>query len=228
MDAGISGIRADKRLQAAGRDIRKACGVIVSHDHSDHVRCAGIYQRKFGLPLHLTSKTLDASAGQLGKLDDVRCFDAGDMLEFGPLAVETVPTRHDAVDGVAFIIRHKKKRLGILTDLGHVFDGLHEVIHSLDAVFIESNYDPTMLENGPYPYYLQERIRGPGGHISNGESADLLSEAAHGRLQWACLAHLSENNNRPSVALKTHRRMANGTYTLHAAEYRKASRVFEV
>lgn len=228
LDAGISGLQAERRLEAHGRDIRKVTGVIISHDHSDHVRSAGIFQRKFRLPLHITAATLRTAGRQaLGQLDDVRPFEAGSTLEFGRLTVQTIRTPHDAADGVAFIIGNGKGRLGVLTDLGHVFDGLADVLATLDGVFLESNYDPAMLERGPYPEHLKARIRGPHGHLSNGEAATLLARPPN-RLRWACLAHLSEHNNEPAVALKTHREVLGNRLPLFVASRYEASGVFEV
>jgi len=218
-DAGISGIQTERRLALFERDVRRVDAVIISHDHADHVRCAAILQRRYGLPLYGTEATLRAArrgcAG--GALRDVHPFRGGDVLDFGGVRVETFPTPHDAADGVAFVVAHRRRRLGILTDLGHVFDGLDEIVGSLDAVFIESNYDPAMLAGGPYPQFLQERIRGDGGHISNVESAELLRDAGSRRLRWACLAHLSEINNTPACALDTHHRIGGNRRELFAA-----------
>ena len=108
---------------------------------------------------------------------------------------------------MVFVVDDGKHRLGILTDLGHVFSGLADVIASLDAVLLESNYDPDMLANGPYPDWLKERIAGPAGHISNFEAAELLKTAASKRMKWACLGHLSQDNNTPKLALATHRKI---------------------
>ncbi|MFB3892245.1 MAG: MBL fold metallo-hydrolase [Phycisphaerae bacterium] len=218
-DAGISGKQAQLRLASRGVDIRSVEAVIISHDHSDHIRCAGIYQRKFGLPVYATARTLQAArtCSQLGELADVRHFAPGQTLAFGDLAVQTIHTPHDAVEGVAFIIADGRARLGILTDLGHVFDGLADLIASLDAVLLESNYDAEMLRDGPYPPMLKRRIAGPGGHLSNVESARLLRLAAGGRMKWACLAHLSEQNNCPAVAMRTHRSIIRPTLPLAVA-----------
>lgn len=228
-DAGISGRQAELRLAACGRDIRRAAALIVSHDHADHVRCAGIYQRKFGLPIHVTRKTLRAAAFYpLGRMHDVRPFQAGSTLRFGSVTVETIPTAHDGADGVAFVVDDGRRRLGILTDLGHAFDGLDAIVRSLDAVLIESNYDPDMLAGGPYPRFLKERIRGPGGHLSNVEAAELLRAAAGKRMSWACLAHLSEQNNDPDLALRTHRKIVGRRLPLHVASRYHATDVMEV
>jgi phosphoribosyl 1,2-cyclic phosphodiesterase len=206
-DAGISGVQAQRRLAGFGIDIRSVQGVFISHDHRDHIHSAGIFQRKFGLPVYMTPRTLEAAREwiKLGRMTDVRFFEAGDAVEIGAMRIETVPTPHDGADGVAFVAACGGRRLGVLTDLGHVFEGLDGVVRSLDAVFLESNYDLDMLQRGPYPAYLKERIMGPGGHISNEESAHLLSRAGAGRLKWACLAHLSAENNDPKLALATHR-----------------------
>jgi phosphoribosyl 1,2-cyclic phosphodiesterase len=228
-DAGISGIQAQKRLEEHGRDIRDVQALIISHDHSDHARSAGIFNRKYKIPVYMTLPTYqrsDRSTG-LGQIGDLRHFDAGQTLDFGPVTVETIPTPHDAVDGVGFVICAGGRRLGVLTDLGHVFDGLDSVVASLDAVFLESNYDPGMLKNGPYPPFLKNRISGRAGHISNSECAELVS--VHGsRLRWACLSHLSEQNNSPEIALATSRRILGDSVPIHVASRYGVSHIFEI
>lgn len=216
-DAGICGVKAEQRLRSFGREIRKVDALIISHDHADHVSHAGVYQRKFGLPIYITPKTLQKAEGysRLGKLGNVKHFLAGEKIDFGNVSVQTVPTPHDAVDGSAFVISSGGKRLGILTDLGHVFKELVPLVTSLDAVFIESNYDPELLANGPYPAFLKRRIQGPEGHLSNKEAAGLLRVGAN--LKWACLSHLSEKNNTPRLALKTHREILGQGLIFHIA-----------
>lgn len=229
-DAGISGVAAKERLAAHGRDIRSVDAVIISHDHGDHVRCAGIYQRKYGIPLYVTPKTIDRACSRLslGKLKEVRHFRAGDTLRFSGVSVKTIPTPHDGEDGAVFVITANNKRLGIMTDLGHVFEGLEQLVAGLDAAFIESNYDPDMLENGPYPAFLKRRIRSAGGHISNIEAAELLRTAASPRMKWACLAHLSEQNNSPDLALRTHREAGRKGLPVHVASRYGVSELFTV
>ncbi len=217
-DAGICGVRAESRLGAYGREIRDVDALIISHDHADHIRYAGVFQRKYGIPLYVTEATLEAAVRKydLGTLHDVHYFSSGGRIGFGRVSVQTIPTEHDGADGAAFVVSSGRERLGILTDLGHVFEGLGEVISSLDGVFIESNYDPVMLAEGPYPVSLKKRIKGPRGHLSNIEAAELL--AVYGRrLKWACLAHLSEQNNHPELAVRTHRAVANPKYPLYTA-----------
>lgn len=228
LDAGISGIQAEQRLFVHRREIREVRAVLISHDHADHVRCAGVLHRKYKLPVFATEKTRAASDGKLDGITGLSLFRSGETLRLGPLAVETIPTPHDAADGVGFVITDGRSRVGVLTDLGHVFNGLEDVVRSLDGVFIESNYDPDMLRNGPYPVRLQERIRGPHGHISNAESAELLHRCIGPRLKWVCLAHLSAENNRPDLALSTHRDISPSPYRLAVASRHEVSGIFEL
>ncbi len=230
-DAGITGVQAAERLVAHGRDIRKVDAVIISHDHGDHIRHAGVFQRKYGLPIYVTPATLAAASSRctLGKLKDVRHFRSSDNLRFGDVMVQAIPTPHDGADGAAFIVSSGSKRLGIMTDLGHVFKDLIHLVSSVDAVFLESNYDPDMLAAGPYPAYLKQRIKGPRGHLSNIEAADILRRASEAkRLKWACLSHLSEQNNHPDVALKTHRRLGAEDIILYTADRYTVSDIFTV
>lgn len=224
-DAGISGKQAESRLAAHGRAIRDVRGLIISHDHRDHSSGMGVFQRKFGLPIHVSRSTLEVArtSSRLGALHDVRHFQAGSVLRFEHVVVETIPTAHDAADGVCFVVDDGERRVGILSDLGHPFAGLVDVVRSLDAVIIESNYDAVMLRSGAYPKMLKERIQGPGGHLSNDEAASLLRAADCGRLQWACLAHLSAENNHPHVALAAHRQLLGEQLPLVVASRTAAS-----
>ena len=230
-DAGISGSVAEQRLAQHGRDINKVEALFITHDHSDHSRCMGIFHRKFGHSVFVTERTYRAAchSSSLGHIDNVQFFVAGDTISFGDVLVHSIPTPHDSEDGVVFVVEHDDKRVGILTDLGHVFPGLKDVLLSLDAVIIESNYDPEMLECGFYPERLKRRIRGPGGHISNNEAAHLLRDSMFfNRLRWACLCHLSEENNCPNVAVDTHRRILGAKLPIYVAHRDGASDVLEI
>lgn len=226
-DAGISGRQAAGRMRVHGRDIREAQAIIISHDHTDHIRCAGIFQRMFGLPVYMTRSTHHATCCNLGPLREVRYFKAGDRLSFDGVTVHTIPTPHDAADGVAFVIEHDGRRLGIMTDLGHPFSELVRRLPTLDACYLESNYDPHMLEVGPYPPALKQRIRGGAGHLSNFQAAELIHSAGK-RLKWAAIAHLSEENNEPDLALATHRKRVGRTFPLFLASRYEVSEVMEI
>ncbi len=229
-DAGISGKTAERRMAEHGRDIRDVNALIVSHEHHDHISCAGIYHRKFGLPVHVTRATLERRRrwNNLGRMTDINHFRSGDSLSFDGVTVHTIATAHDAVDGVAFVVEFEGKRLGILTDLGHPFPGLQDVIESVDAAYLEANFDSAMLEAGTYPRALKERIRGPGGHLSNDESASLLAACGRRRPRWIAVAHLSEENNRPELAMAAQRKAVGRNYPVFHASRNGCSDLLRV
>ena len=217
VDAGISGKQAQQRLTARGQDIRRADALLLSHDHVDHSSAAGILQRKFGLPIYCTPATLRACQHRLGSIDDVRLFQAGAPFQIGEAVIHPIPTPHDSADGVCFMIEHNGKRLGVLTDLGFAFAELEDILPDLDAAYLETNYDPQMLRDGPYSRDLQARIRGAGGHLANAEAATLLRNFTDRRLTWVALAHLSEHNNTPELALRTVSQIVGRPIALHLA-----------
>lgn len=229
-DAGISGRQAETRLAQHGRDIGQADALFISHDHSDHTSGMGVFSRKFDVPVYITKRTLDAVRRHrdIGKIDRIRLFSAGDSIVFGDVTVHTIPTPHDSVDGVAFVVENHESRVGILTDLGHAFEGLRDVLRSLDAVVIESNYCDEMLESGAYPEHLKQRIRGRGGHLSNRDSAQLIKECGSSRLKWACLCHLSEDNNRPERAREIHSSVLGPDFPIHIARRDGVSEIMEI
>lgn len=227
-DAGITGAMAQRRMVVHNRDIRDVDALIISHDHADHTRYAGVYQRKFGLPLYITEATQRSVRYSLGNLTDVRHFQSGDTLRFGPVHVHTIRTPHDAVDGVAFVIECEGKRLGILTDLGHPFSTLRDVLESVDAAYLESNYDPHMLRTGGYPPQLQARISGDGGHISNDEAATLLKACGRNRPDWIAVAHISYDNNTPELAIGTQRLALGHDYPVFLASRFQSSQMLSV
>lgn len=227
-DAGISCAEAERRLSSFGRSMRDVDALIISHDHGDHVRHAGVYQRRFNMPVFVTRKTFGYAVRRhnLGKFSDVHHFSSGEAIAFGQVVVQTMPSPHDGVDGSVFVVSSGGKKIGIFTDIGYVSQDIYRSVSMLDALFIESNYDTEMLRSGRYPAFLKARIIGPGGHLSNRESAELL--LAGTSLRWACLAHLSNNNNDPSLALKTHREIVPDHLKLYVASRHEATGVLSV
>ncbi len=228
-DAGISGTKAESRLAKFGYNIRDCHALVISHEHHDHICGVGVFHRKFGLPLYANSRTWNATRCKpsVGCIDAPNHFDSGTPFQIGSLRIEPLRTPHDAVEGVCFVIEDLEdgQRFGLLTDLGHVFSKLRNVISTLDAVLIESNYDETMLRYGPYPQHLKNRIQGKAGHISNDDAAQLLDECDPSQLQWVCLGHLSAHNNSPEVALATHRNRHGNRFNLFCADRDGATRL---
>ena len=221
-DAGISGSKAESRLAEHGYDIRDCQAIVLSHEHHDHISGVGVFSRKFGLPVHANLRTWNATRAKpsIGCMGHPNHFVTGRPFEIGGLRIESIRTPHDAIEGVCFVIEEIESgcRFGLLTDLGHVFEELHDVISTLDAVLLESNYDEDMLSNGPYPQHLKLRISGKRGHISNADAASLLDSCDVDRLRWVCLGHLSAHNNTPQVALATHQAKHQDRFLFHCAD----------
>jgi phosphoribosyl 1,2-cyclic phosphodiesterase len=212
IDAGITASRTVERLTSLGIDIASIQGILISHAHSDHISGAGVLHRRYKIPVWLTPGAYQQAgdsrnlAKKLGKLQEPHLFHAGESLQFDGVTIETISTPHDALDSVCFVFDDGVVRLGIITDLGCRFLGLGEIVETLDAILLESNYDEKMLETSTYPEELKQRIRSNIGHLSNIESAGLIQK--HGKkLRWVCLGHLSENNNTPEKTLDTHRKI---------------------
>ncbi|MDO4570849.1 MAG: MBL fold metallo-hydrolase [Planctomycetia bacterium] len=227
VDAGISGICAQNRLSAFGIDIRSVSALLITHDHRDHVANAGVFHRKFKIPVWMTPSTHEAVAHKVGKVADVRHFSSNSCFALGSVNIEAVSTPHDAVDGVCFVVDDGRSRFGICTDLGHVFSDLPDLVASLDGVLLESNFDPQMLDDGFYPSSLKARVRGRGGHLSNFDSAKLLKN--HGKhLKKTMLGHISHENNREELVVATHKKIIGSSFDCFLAHRYRASEVVEI
>ena len=230
VDAGITLKQARLRLQHHGKNIDDVNHLLITHDHSDHCRYAADYSKRLKVTVYATNRTLQAISRNrnASRIQNASSFNAGQSLNIDSLKVHSVPTPHDAADGVAYILENETHRIGILTDLGHAFAGLKEILRSLDAVIIESNYDEAMLQSGPYPDFLKRRIRGTGGHLSNEDSARLIHMADSSRLKWVCLCHLSDENNCPDTAIRTHQHWLGEDYPLYVAKRHEVSEIMKV
>jgi phosphoribosyl 1,2-cyclic phosphodiesterase len=182
----------------------------VTHEHGDHVRGVGVLARRFGLPVYLSPGAAKALNGRLGKIADLRSFRPGEAFSLGGLKVHPFATSHDAADPVGFTLQAAGRRLGIATDLGVATNLVRHHLRNCAAVILETNHDPDLLMNGPYPWHLKQRVRGRSGHLSNGEARNLLLDVLHERLAHVVLGHLSEENNRPELALAPIREALDG------------------
>ena len=209
MDAGIPWRRAQERMAVLGLRPSSYCGLLISHEHSDHSSHAGIFHRATGMPIAASQRTVDVIRHSvLGRVQEyqIRRFRSGTSWELGPFRVETYQLHHDAVDPVGFIVDNGQRRVGFITDLGRASRKIQAALGTLDAVFIESNFDRGLLEGNPrYPLSLKERIWGFRGHLENRYSAALVKTHASQRLRHVLLSHLSEDNNHPELALAAHR-----------------------
>jgi phosphoribosyl 1,2-cyclic phosphodiesterase len=202
IDAGIGPMRAIARMRALGADLvtsRAPLGLFVTHDHGDHAAHALPIARALRAPLYAHAGIhLDRSAKRIAVVPYV----PGHPITLGPFTVETLPIPHDAAQ-IAIRVSGGGRRFGIATDLGHVTRELRGLLRGCDLVMLESNHCPEMLETGPYPWRLKQRVGGPIGHLANAQAADLASGLEDTRVSRLVLAHLSRTNNTPDRALST-------------------------
>jgi len=199
VDAGLSARELLNRLAAIGVEGAELDGILISHEHSDHIRGAGTLARRFRIPLLISFPTLRETGSHLGKAEVIE-FESGYSFAFRDTLIDPFPTTHDACDPVGFVIESREGRFGLATDLGLVTRLVSDKLKGCRAVVLESNHDEEMLMNGPYPWHLKQRIKSRHGHLSNNDSALLLDGIIHGELEGVFLAHLSETNNDPELA----------------------------
>jgi len=200
IDAGLSASELLRRLGSVGVDGPELDAILISHEHTDHIRGAGTFARKLKKPILVSHRTHKAASSFFGKADVIE-FESGNRFIFKDISIDPFPITHDAADPVGFVIESGEGRFGIATDLGIATKLVKEKLKRCRVVVLESNHDEEMLLNGPYPWYLKQRIKSRHGHLSNRESAELLDEIIHPGLNAVFLAHLSEVNNDPTVAL---------------------------
>ncbi len=201
IDAGLSGIEIERRLNSKGVSPADLDAILVTHEHNDHIQGVGALSRRFRLPVYVNPKTWAAASTQLGQLHDIREFECGVPFEVKNLRLHPFSISHDAKDPAGFVIRRNGAKIGIATDLGVATSIVRQHLKMCDILVLEANHDPLMLLNGPYPWPLKQRIKGRCGHLSNEESKMLLQEVFHNRLSHVILAHMSETNNTADKAL---------------------------
>ena len=203
IDAGISGTSIRKNLKNLGISMQSILGVLITHNHTDHVR--GLYQlvKKSQLPVFTTSRIWKSILSPdfsitSASFREIRLQQSFHMGEF---ALEAFPVFHDAPETIGFHIQSAGKKITLATDLGHICSTAAAYIKAANLLVIESNYDEQMLLEGPYPPYLKARIRSDHGHLGNHQTSDFLAHNLGDHLEHICLAHLSKNSNTPERAL---------------------------
>ena len=189
------------RLAHIQREPQDLSAVFLTHEHSDHISGAGAQTKKHRTPVYGTRGTREAMHRHVPPEVDWRTVDREDEAAVGGLRIESFATPHDAAESVAYIVRSGAKKLGHITDLGCLTPRVIEKLKDCDVLLVEANHDERMLENGPYPWPIKERIRSDVGHLSNVACAELLSRVKHDGLKMVVLMHLSESNNHPEIAV---------------------------
>lgn len=199
VDAGLSAREILRRLALVGAPPERLTGILVTHDHSDHLRGVRVLARRLGLTVYATAGTLRAAG--LDDSADTRLVRSGEGFNLAGFDIRPFSLPHDAVDPVGYLLEMDGVRIGIATDLGCATALVKRRLSGCAALVLESNYDDSMLLEGPYPWFLKQRIRSRKGHLSNEASSQVLGELLHTGLQRVVLAHLSEVNNCPEAAL---------------------------
>jgi phosphoribosyl 1,2-cyclic phosphodiesterase len=200
VDQGFSLKSLSQRMALVGLEPTQVGAIILTHEHNDHLRGIGSFARRFQVPVYLTVLTHRSIPAEFLRHTDIRLYTVGDELQIHDLKVKTFHIPHDAADPVAVVITGSNHRIGIITDLGSGAQYLREYLTDLDLLFLESNHDITMLDNGPYPLWLIRRIRSRVGHLSNEQATTLFKGLTlDGRLRYLILGHLSEQNNTPEI-----------------------------
>lgn len=200
VDCGFGIREAVKRMQTLHMDPATLAGILVTHEHIDHVRGVPALARRFGLTVYMTVGSWLAL--QPDPAINVVLITPEETRSIGELDITPVTVPHDAREPVQYLIEAGTRRLGLLTDLGMVTPHVLKRYRQCDALFIECNHDPRMLANGPYPPSLKRRVSGRLGHLSNRQAVELLQALGTDRLQRLVASHLSEKNNLPELAFE--------------------------
>ncbi len=206
VDAGFSCRELAGRLRAVGVGPESLQGLLITHEHADHVRGAARFSRSFGVPVYCSAATFRAAGLDREAIPEWIEVEAGAPFAVGGLTITPFPVPHDAVDTVGYVVQAEGRRVGYATDLGHGAAPVREGLAGCDLLVLESNHDVDLLQSGPYPEVVKQRILSRHGHLDNESAAELLADVAGERTRRVVLAHLSRTNNRPALAVEAARR----------------------
>jgi len=214
IDCGLPTKTVEERLRAVDREPRDVTAILVTHEHADHAQGVGGFSKRYNTPIWMTPGTASA----LRTLARVHHLSPHRELTVGGIAVQPYPVPHDAREPCQFTFSAGGRRLGMLTDAGHITPHIFERLSSCDALALECNHDLPSLQRGPYPESLKARVASRFGHLNNGQSTELLGRLDASRLQWVIGLHLSERNNTPEHVRGTLRpALEKAHYPLHLA-----------
>ena len=202
LDCGFSARETQARLAALALAPEQISAVLLTHEHGDHVAGAFRFSRRYRVPLYLTHGTCLALSRSSGDLCGGALIDSHSVFSLGDFEIQPFPVPHDAREPVQFVFSDGNRRLGVLTDTGAVTPHVVDMLNVCDALILECNHDRAMLAGSAYPASLKQRIAGGFGHLENDQAASLLRQLGSCRLQHVVAAHLSEQNNRPELAVR--------------------------
>lgn len=203
IDAGLSGKEIQRRLALINVEVGDLDAIIVTHEHRDHIRSVPVLSRRGRLHVFANQATFRSAGAELNKVFSYRDFNTGESFEIKDLLVHPFSISHDTADPVGFLVGDGRYSLGYCTDTGMVSRLMSYRLSSCNGLVLESNHDPVILRNGPYPHFLKQRVQSNQGHLANEDAAAFLVTLLHDNLQEVVLAHLSEVNNLPENAYGT-------------------------
>ncbi len=202
VDIGLSCKQTKGLLAEASVPPERIEAILITHEHSDHVRGLAVFSKHFKPLLYMT----EGSARSLfssERPETLRTFRAGDSFCISGVEIDSLKTSHDGAEPCGYRFRMGERAVSVVTDTGKATADVKKAVATSDVLLLESNHDPAMLQNGPYPYFLKKRIASTKGHLSNADAADLVGTKANRRLRHLILAHLSKENNVPELAVET-------------------------
>lgn len=207
IDTGISKKRIDEglsKLQISGEELN---GILITHEHADHIQGLGVFSRKYQIPIYATKGTIEGikACKTIGKMPEglYHELNVDQPFEIGDITIKPFAISHDANEPSGYRMEYQDKAVAVATDLGIYDDYIVENLKELDAIVLEANHDVHMLEVGPYPYYLKQRVLGKQGHLSNELTGRLLCNILHDKMKYILLGHLSKENNYEELARET-------------------------
>jgi len=229
IDAGFSGAEIRRRMQLIGLEPDDLEACLITHEHGDHIKGASILSRRHKVPLLMHPATKRAGRKKFTGAERMRHFEMKEVMELGSLKVTSVPTLHDSASSTGFLVESNGLSLGYLTDLGAVTEDNFLALRTADFLVMEANHDRDMLWNGPYPPHLKARVDSRVGHLSNVDSAEFIALLAElGNLNGVMLAHLSEKNNDPDLAMSVISERQTQALNIHLARQDQPSTPIEV
>ena len=204
IDAGESSKKIVEALNSINVDANLIDAILITHEHSDHVKGLGTFSNKFHVPVYANIETWDAMQKQKDKIeqDKINTF-TFNKFSIGDIEINPFSIPHDAANPCGFNIYHDNKKMSIATDIGHMSSEIIKHLTNSSFMLLEANYEPEILKCSSYPYLLKERIKGPNGHLSNTDAGKTISYLVNHGLNKVMLGHLSKENNFPELAYKT-------------------------
>jgi phosphoribosyl 1,2-cyclic phosphodiesterase len=202
VDTGLSGKAMESLFKEINREIKEISGILVTHEHSDHIKGLGVLARRYQIPIYANEKTWKAMNHLVGEIPTEQkfIFNMETTIQFGDIEVESFGVSHDAAEPMFYVFHHNGKKFVTITDTGYVSDRMKGIISNADMYIFESNHDVEMLRMGKYPWSIKRRILSDVGHVSNEDAALAMADVIGDKTKRIYLAHLSQDNNMKELA----------------------------